>query len=315
MSTLSSAVSSPSFSYMPKGEGFVEFLNVSFEMTDTKPYKRATGELSATLHPTLSLRSIVQTPIALGISRVVAMLGFTPPETRAYYVQLGTPAVEVTQGFGPARSTGTFAWTRFSPIAEGRCDRTAHSRTDHRRLADAHWNPVCRQVESSDTAGSAGYAILRLDTQGPANWSAFDHCADHWSPFLFYSCPTTRSDLSRPSFCRNGHRDSRSASYPYRQHRRECYIVRRGDTLSRAGISLPEDQAGGAHSTELAEVKHPTSSSRTLPSIPKVVIEAKLTEDPTAPRNRDPGDPFSPVISARSAMQETQPGASAIKCW
>ncbi len=241
------------FLVMPKGEGFVEFS--TFE-NGYEALKRATGGFRE-VTPEKVASAVFEVPISLIVLR--CMLGFTPPEW-AYYASRHT-GVTVTQSAARAIDRNI----RMQP--EGALPKrgTATERRIHALMAAA-----CHIIQTGAPGNSQGelHRLDKADTR--AGLVSLRSLADMGVP---YSILLYERLLGRPFA---GHRDSISELVGN--------IVENAieDVLSRAGIS--------SRKTKRAErlPGFDQAPDFVVPNEfnPRVVIEAKLTEDDGTARDK-----------------------------
>ncbi|MDE0029243.1 MAG: hypothetical protein OXU42_07575 [Deltaproteobacteria bacterium] len=241
------------FLVMPKGKGFVEFS--TFE-NGYEALKRATGGFRE-VTPEKVASAVFEVPISLVVLR--CMLGFTPPEW-AYYASRHT-GVTVTQGAARAIDRKL----RMQPGEALPKSGTATERRIHALIAAA-----CHIIQTGAPGNSPGelHRFDKADTK--AGLASLQSLADMGVP---YSILLYERLLGRPFA---GHRDSISELVGN--------IVENAieDVLSRAGISFRK--------TKRAErlPGFDQAPDFVIPNEfnPKVVIEAKLTEDDGTARDK-----------------------------
>ncbi|WP_368415137.1 hypothetical protein [Falsiroseomonas sp.] len=244
---------SSDFIAMPKGDGFVDY--ATFE-EGYEALKKATGGFSILELNTL-IGCILEVPIAFVVLRT--MLGFTPPEL-AYTTTVRTK-VEVDQGF--ARTLDRKV--RLEPKKPLKASPLVMS-----RLQAMVWtaNQLLREGVPEKTPATLVHRLGKIDTQhGKVSIKASSELGIPYAALLY------EPFLGRPFA---GHRDSVSELVGDAM---ESAIERQ---LSRWGVSN--------HKTKRAE-KVPgfvQAPDFIIPSWanPKVIIEAKVTEDDGTARDK-----------------------------
>lgn len=240
------------FLTLPKGEGFVDY--AVFESC-YEALKRATGGF-ATLPPAQVLQTVLDSPITLVVLR--SMLGFTPPEWA--YVAAQRSGLEINQGF--ARTLDRKV--RISPLTPLRPSAEMLLRIDAMvKAACELLEHGCPKVQSDQV-----HRLQKADTVG--GLAALRNMAAIGAP---YAMLLYERFLGRPFA---GHRDSVSE------------LVGDGlenaieEQLATAGISFRK--------TRRAEriPGFDQAPDFIVPSEfnPKVIIEAKLTEDDGTARDK-----------------------------
>jgi len=240
------------FLTLPKGDGFVDY--AAFE-SGYEALKRATGGF-ATLPPAQVLQTILESPIALVVLR--SMLGFTPPEWA--YIAAQRFGLEINQGF--ARTLDRKV--RVAPLAPLRPSAEMLPRIE------AMVKAACELLERGcpEVQAEQVHRLQKADTVG--GLAALRNMAAIGAP---YAMLLYERFLGRPFA---GHRDSVSE------------LVGDGlenaieEQLAAAGISFRK--------TRRAEriTGFDQAPDFIVPSEfnPKIVIEAKLTEDDGTARDK-----------------------------
>lgn len=240
------------FLMLPKGDGFVDY--AAFE-SGYEALKRATGGF-ATLPPAQVLQAVLESPIAFVVLR--SMLGFTPPEWA--YIAAQRSGLEINQGF--ARTLDRRV--RISPLAPLRPSAEMLPRIE------AMVTAACELLEQGcpEVQASQVHRLQKADTVG--GLVALRSMASIGAP---YAMLLYERFLGRPFA---GHRDSVSE------------LVGDGlenaieEQLAVAGISFRKTRRAEriAGFDQAPDFIVPSEFN------PKVVIEAKLTEDDGTARDK-----------------------------
>jgi hypothetical protein len=240
------------FLTLPKGEGFVNY--AAFE-TGYEALKKATGGF-ATLQRPKVLKTVLEVPIAFVVLR--SMLGFTPPEWA--YVAAQRHGSDLNQGF--ARSLDRKV--RVSPLLPLRVSAEMTERIE------AMVGTACDLLEEGcpEVQAHQIHRLQKADTIG--GLTALRNMAAIGAP---YAMLLYERFLGRPFA---GHRDSVSD------------LVGDGlenvveEQLSKAGISFRKTKRAErfADFDQAPDFMVPSEFN------PKVVIEAKLTEDDGTARDK-----------------------------
>lgn len=237
------------FLVLPRGEGFVDY--PSFEQAFQALKEAAAG--FTTIDPARVLAAVTQTPLALVVLR--AILGFTPPEWA--YVTTQRTAVEVTQGF--ARSLDRkVRLAPFSPLKSAGPELRALVET-----ACSLMNAPVQEVDEDKI-----HRLDKADTKHGA--TSIRHLADLGVP---YAMLLYERFLGRPFA---GHRDSVSE-------------------LVGGGLEVAIEDVLNRHRVSYRKTKR----AEKVPGFdqapdfiipdefnPRVVIEAKVTEDDGTARDK-----------------------------
>jgi hypothetical protein len=268
------------FLTMPKGEGFVEY--AVFEAGYEK-LKMATSGF-ATLTPSQVLPAVLETPICIIVLR--SMLGFTPPEW----------AYLAAQKIGPGLNQG-FARTldrrvRLAP------SKPLKSSVEHLRRIQAMVDVACDLLNQGCPAVRADqlHRLNKADTVG--GLSALRNLATIGAP---YAMMLYERFLGRPFA---GHRDSVSE------------LVGDGledaieEQLVNAGISFRKTK----RAEKIAEFDHAPDFMIPSEFNPKVIIEAKITEDDGTARDKVTRVQHLESISRRGVALGEPPKFQVIAC-
>ena len=240
------------FLTLPKGEGFVDY--GAFE-TGYEALKKATGGFAA-LPQSEVLKTVIEVPIAFVVLR--SMLGFTPPEWA--YIATQRSGSELNQGF--ARTLDRKV--RVSPLSPLRPS------PDMLKRIEAMVRTACELLEEGcpEVQAHQIHRLQKADTVG--GLTALRNMAAIGAP---YAMLLYERFLGRPFA---GHRDSVSE------------LVGDGlenaieDQLAKAGISFRKTRRAErfADFDQAPDFMVPSEFN------PKVVIEAKLTEDDGTARDK-----------------------------
>ncbi len=240
------------FLTLPKGDGFVDY--AAFE-SGYEALKRATGGF-AMLPPAQVLQAVLESPITLVVLR--SMLGLTPPEWA--YIAAQRSGLEINQGF--ARTLDRKV--RISPLAPLRPS------TEMLPRIEAMVKAACELLERGCPDVQAGqvHRLQKADTVG--GLAALRNMAAIGAP---YAMLLYERFLGRPFA---GHRDSVSE------------LV--GDGLENA---IEEQLAASGISFRKTRRAERIAGFDQAPDFivpsefnPKVVVEAKLTEDDGTARDK-----------------------------
>lgn len=268
------------FLTMPKGEGFVDY--PAFE-AGYEALKMATGGFGV-MSPTQLLPAVLETPICLIVIR--SMLGFTPPEWAYLAAQKIGP--ELNQGF--ARTLDRKV--RLSPL------KPLTPSPEQLRRIQAMLEVACDLLNKGCPEVNANqlHRLRKADTVG--GLQALRNMATIGTP---YAMLLYERFLGRPFA---GHRDSVSE------------LVGDGlenaieDQLVNAGISFRKTK----RAEKLADFDQAPDFMIPSEFNPKIVIEAKITEDDGTARDKVTRVQHLQSISRRGVADAAPPRFQVIAC-